>query len=251
MILLPICFKTTLRVRRSAGAAEVVGRQGSSVTLPLGLTWSSAPHWGDPRASGSLSPTQQVPWVGADLLRWGSSLAFMLRGAARTPWLQHHLSPLVGAEGPAGSSHSEPLARPCLYLTLQQRVFKPTSFPFDSRNDEGGCFLVRKLYSSSNDRKGGTALSTDSICAVGKSIQGLSGAARMWGSRCLKGHKIYLVSISLFLFDLTKPALLLSHLSLGFLAKIQKKPCALFLPPPSPRGGRPCQRGLKVWVSRG
>lgn len=43
----------------------------------------------------------------------------------------------------------------------------------------------------------------DSICAAGKSIQGLSDAARIRGSQHPNGHKIYLVSMFLFLFNLS------------------------------------------------
>lgn len=111
---------------------------------------------------------EQVPWAGVGpccaALRCLSSLAFRLRGAARTPWLQDHLSPPVAAEEPAGISHVEPPAWPCLYLTVQQQVLKLTSFLFDSKNNEEVCFLVRKLYSSSNDQKGGTFLQGWHLC---------------------------------------------------------------------------------------
>jgi len=59
--------------------------------------------------------------------------------------------------------------------------------------------------------------STNDICSLGKSIQGLSDAAQM---HVVKGHKVYLLSILLFWFKLIKPTILLSRLLPGFLAKI-------------------------------
>ena len=61
MILLPICFKISLRVWHCAGAAEVVGRQGSGARLLVTLTWSSDPHRGTVVHPGVGDPRNGYP----------------------------------------------------------------------------------------------------------------------------------------------------------------------------------------------
>lgn len=62
----------------------------------------------------------------------------------------------------------------------------------------------------------------------GKSMLGPSSAACTQGSQQLKGHKIYLLSVCLFLVYLIKKASLVCHLLPG-LFEIQKEPCTASL----------------------
>lgn len=83
------------------------------------------------------------------------------------PGLQE-LDQVTTAEKPPGSSPSvlaiTPLARPCLYLKVQQEVLMWTSFLLDSRNDEQSWVLIRKSYNSSNDQNGVTLTQAGSAC---------------------------------------------------------------------------------------
>ena len=97
-----------------------------------------------------------------------------------------------------------------------------------------GLFL-HKIKSTTVWEGGGTSPQTGSVQHTrGKSMLGPSSAACTQGSQQLKGHKIYLLSVFLFLFHLIKTATLLCHLLPG-LIEIQKEPCtaSLTLPPPS------------------
>lgn len=61
MTLVPIRFKITLRVWRCAGAAEVVGRQGSGARLPVTLTRSGDPRQGTIVRPGVGDPCNSYP----------------------------------------------------------------------------------------------------------------------------------------------------------------------------------------------
>lgn len=83
---------------------------------------------------------------------------------------------------------------------------------------------------------GGTSPRTGAMqYSRGKSMLHPSSAACTQGSQQLKGHKIYLLSVCLFLVYLIKKASLVCHLLPG-LFEIQKEPCtaSLMLPPLSP-----------------
>lgn len=87
--------------------------------------------------------------------------------------------------------------------------------------------FVRKRYNSFTDQKRRKlSAQTGSVQHGVGPLQGLPDTTQMWGSRQVKGCKIYSLSLFLFLFYLIKTAILLGRLLLGL------SYWDVFLPPP-------------------
>ena len=155
--------------------------------------------------------TSQLTWAGAGLCCVGLQVQRGLQAGlcCTNSWPQDKLSQLVVTEEPAGSPHllstsdyatctASPLSN-CAAGSSYVNIHSVWQYQWRTES-----FSLRNLYITARMTKTeDNSLWMGSVqCTVGKSICGLSDAACMQSAQHLKGRKIYLLSIFLFLFYL-------------------------------------------------